>query len=146
MIWLQSNDKYNELAEYDHEEGTFTIVFRNGLGAKIPIKTVGTFAILSTVFVALYKFGQELYVRVGGQCIPLTDDVIVTVCGEVNSRLLTIKKAGVEVTSLNYTLDVSKIIPGDSTPFVEDEDFDFGLFVSNIATSSKRKRVLLGLD
>lgn len=146
MIWLQSNDKYDELAEYDHGKGTFTIASRDDLSGNTPACTEGIFAIMSTVFVALYKFGQELFVRIGNQCIPLTDDVVVTVSGDVNKRRLTVKKAGKVIAHLNYMLDNSRKISDDPTPFIEDEDFDFGLFVSNVSANDKRKRVLLSLD
>lgn len=146
MIWLQSNDKYDELAKYDHAKGTFTIESRNVLGGNAPPSTEGIFAILSAVFVALYKFGQGLFIRIGDQCIPLTDDVVVTVRGDVGKRLLTVEKAGKEIARFIYVLDSSKKFPDDPTPFIDDEDFDFGLFLSNISTSDKRKRVLLGLD
>ena len=146
MIWLQSNDKYDELAEYDHDKGTFTIESRNALSSKAPSSTEGIFAILSDIFVALYKFGGGLFIRIGGQCIPLAEDVVVTVSGDVSKRLLTVEKSGKEITCFIYVLDSSKKILNDPTPFVDDEDFDFGLFVSNISTSDKRKRILLGLD
>lgn len=146
MIWLQSNDKHDELAEYDHGKGTFTTASRNDLGSNAPSRTDGIFSILSTVFVALYKFGQGLFVRIGDQCIPLTDDVVATVSGGSNNRTLTVKKAGKEIAHFRYALDGSKKFPDDPTPFIEDEDFDFGLFLSNISTNDKRKRVLLGLD
>ncbi|MBD1558046.1 hypothetical protein HC752_13990 [Vibrio sp. S9_S30] len=147
MIWLQSNDKYDELAKYDHDSGRFTIASRNDLGGNTPSSTEGIYAIMSTVFVALYKFGQGLFFRIGEQCFPLTDDVIVTVSGEdFNKRQLIVKKAGKEIAHFNYVLDSSKKFSGDPTPFVQNEDFDFGLFVSNISANEKRKRVLLGLD
>ena len=146
MIWLQLNSKYDGIAEYDHAKGMFTIASRNTLGGKAPLKTDGVFAILSTVFVALYCFSQQLFLRIGDDCIPLTSDLVVTVSGDINSRKLRVEKAGVVVAHIDYTLDVSDQFPNDPTPFVEDEDFDFGLFVSNISKNSERQRVLLGLD
>lgn len=146
MIWLQSNDKYDEFAKYDHGKGTFTITSRNELGGNSPSSTEGRFTIMSSVFVALYKFDQGLFVRIGDRQIPLTDDVIVTVSGELKKRLLIVKNAGKEIARFNYVLDSSKKFLDDPTPFIENEDFDFGLLISNISVNDKRKRVLLGLD
>ncbi len=146
MIWLQSNDKYDALAEYDHIEGKFTIASRKTLGSKAPSKTDGSFAILSGVFVALYNFEQQLFLRVGNNTVLLADDIIVTVSGNANNRLLLVKKAGQEIVRLNYILDMSNQFPNDLTHSIEDEDFDFGLFISNISKNNKRKRILLGLD
>jgi len=146
MIWLQSNDKYNEVAEYDPEKGTFTIMYRNTLGNNAPMSTDGFFTILSSVLLMLYKFDKELFIRVGDLCIPLSDDVVATVSGDARNRLLIVKRSGEEVVHLNYMLDHSKKIPNDPTPFIEDENFDFGLFLSNVSVSDMRKKVLLGLD
>ena len=146
MIWLQLNSKYDGLAEYDHAKGMFTITSRNTLGAKAPLKTDGMFAILSTVFVALYCFGQQLFLRIGDTCIPLTNDLVVTVSGDTNRRKLNIEKDGVVIADIEYMLDLSKQFPNDPTPFVEDEDFDFGLFLFNISKDRERQRVLLSLD
>jgi len=146
MIWLQSNDKYDELAKYDHGKGTYMIASRNNLGGNTPSSTEGMFSIMSTVFLALYKFEQGLFIRIGDQLISLTDDVIVTVSGDDEKRLLSVKKSAKDIAHLNYVLDSSKKFSNDPTPFIEDEDFDFGLLISNISTNEKRKRVLLGLD
>jgi len=47
---------------------------------------------------------------------------------------------------MHYVLLQAPPIPGDPTPFIEDEDFDFGLFVRNISRSSERRKVLLGQE
>lgn len=146
MIWLQSNNRYDEIAQYDHVMGAFSIFSRNNLGSKTPNTTQGMFSILSNVFVALYKYRQELFVRIGNQSIPLTNDVVMAVSGDMKNRLLTIKKEGKEIAHFNYELNDQKIFSEDMTPFIDDEDFDFGLFLSNISTNDKRKEVLLGLD
>lgn len=146
MIWLQLNSKYDGLAEYDHAKGMFTIASRSTLGGKAPSKTDGIFAILSTVFVALYCYGQKLFLRIGDDCIPLTSDLIVTVSGDIKDRRLIVEKAGSVIANIDYTLDMSDQFANDPTSFIEDEDFDFGLFVSNISKNNERQRVLLGLD
>jgi hypothetical protein len=146
MIWLQSNDKYDDLARYDHRNGTFTIVSRKTLDVNEPISTNGFFAMLSNIFVALYNFEQQLFLRIGDKRIPLTDDTIALVSGDASNRQLVVDKTGKEIAHLSYILDDSNQFPDDPTPFIKDEDFDFGLFISNISKNGKRKKVLLGLD
>ncbi|PPD48098.1 MAG: hypothetical protein CTY16_06195 [Methylobacter sp.] len=143
MVLLQSNDKYDELAEYDHSKGTFIISSRKNLDDKALLNTDGMFSILSTIFVALYRYKQQLILRIGNKNIILTDDTFVSVSGNASNRLLIIKEFGKEIIRLNYELDISKQFPNDPTPFVGDEDFDFGLFVSNIANDDKRKKIFL---
>jgi hypothetical protein len=53
---------------------------------------------------------------------------------------------GKSVSELEYELLNDGPIPGDLTPFIDDEDFDFGLFVSNISKDQDRREVLLGND
>ncbi len=144
MIWLQSNDKYDELAQYDHASGAYKNASRKAMTASL--NTDGTFSILAGTFVALYNFEQLLFLRIGDECICLSEDVVATVSGGINNRSLTVKKSKSEILHLDYSLDHSPQFSNDPTPFIEDEDFDFGLFVSNISKSEERKRVLLGLD
>lgn len=146
MIWLQSNKRFNDLAQLDPDTGVVTMQSRITLGNKVPQNTEGFFAVLSTIFIALYKFGQGLFIRIGNECIPLTDDVIVNVSGNPKNRELIVEKEGQEITRLDYSLDQSKMIVDDPTPFIDDEDFDFGLFVSNISKNTKRKRIFQKLD
>jgi hypothetical protein len=146
MIWLQQNSKYDGLAEYEHTSGMFKLSSRKTLGNNVPLKTDGVFSILSTVFVALYCFNQQLFLRIGDDCIPIISDLVITVTGDVNNRKLCVEKAGVVVAQIDYTLDMSDQFSNDPTAFVEDEDFDFGLFVSNVSKRSERQRVILGLD
>lgn len=89
----------------------------------------------------------QLFLRVGSQCVPLKDDVEITV-DELTAadRILTITKAGRTIATLRYAIDLTQKFDFDLTPGVEDEDFDFGLFVYNIHKSDERQRILLGLD
>jgi hypothetical protein len=146
MIWLQSNEKYNVLAKYDHADGSYALVYKTDLANKSAPNTDGIFSFLSSVFVAIYKYDQQLFLRIGGKSIPLTNDTVVTVGGDVNNRVLTIGTGGSCIVSLNYKLDKKDEFINDPTPFIENEDFDFGIFLTNISMSDERKRVLLGLE
>ena len=156
MIWLQSGSRYDDVAEYDHASGTFSIISKTALRHRAPQETDGQFDLLSNVFVALYKFGDDIFLRIGNDRFPLSDDVIAEVHGDrVTKRLiankakldrtLIVKKAGQEIAHLNYIYDLWNQFPVDFTQ-VEDEDFDFGLWVSNMTKSPTRQRILLGSD
>lgn len=146
MIWLQSNERYDAIAEYDHSAGSFTQISRRLMGSKAPLSTDGIYSNLSSAFVAIYQLDKQLFLRIDDNCIPMTNDVVVSVGGDIDNRWLVVLKAGIEVFHVDYGLDSSKKIPGDPTAFIEKEDFDFGLFLSNVSKSQKRKRVLLGLE
>jgi len=146
MIWLQSNEKFDLLVEYDHYSGRYTAHSRKDLGVTSLERIEGFFSILSGIFVALYTYGQQLFLRIGDDCIQFTDDILVEVSGDEINRKMVVKKGDQRVANVEYVLDLSFRFPDDPTPFIEDEDFDFGLFVSNVAKNPNRKRVLLGFD
>lgn len=146
MIWLQSNETYNEIAEYDHFSGSYLIKSRDSVSKSSLSNIDGTYAFLSNEFVAIYKFGTEMFVRIGTHSIQLIGDVKITVKGDPASRKLSVKKNKEELVTVNYALNNSNVYSHDPTPFIDDEDFDFGLFISNIASNESRKRVLLGKE
>ena len=146
-MWLQSHEKYDVLAEYDPNQGThYTLVSKASLGDQAPEKTAGHFAILSTVFVTLYQANHVLFLRIGEHITPLADHIRVNVTGDASNRQLVVTNNQKVILEFEYTLDTSETFADDLTPFIEDEDEDFGLFVSNIANNDRRKRVLLGLE
>jgi len=145
-MWLQSNERYDSIVDYSHSTATFSEVSRISLGENSPSRTDGFYSILSSTFAAIYCLDNALFVRIGGSCFALSDEITISVDGEAEDRTLLVLKAGKEISKLSYALDMSDQIENDPTPFVEKEDFDFGLFLSNISKSESRKRVLLGLD
>ncbi len=146
MLWLQDNDEFDKLVELDLTTGLHRIHSRSTLGPQSPTKTDGVFAMLASVLVALYKHGSELFVRVGNTTVRLEKDVIIRASGSPPQRTLSVFKSGKEVARLQYAIDSSLNISGDPTPFIDNEDFDFGLFVSNISLAPERQEVLLGLS
>jgi hypothetical protein len=54
-----------------------------------------------------------------------------------------VSKKGEMVVAQVYSLDNWGKIKGDPTPFVEEEDFDFGLLIANIAGSPERQQVFI---
>jgi hypothetical protein len=75
----------------------------------------------------------------------LAEGVLVEVTGAPRSRKLVVRRAGQVVASHTYSLDRPQQLMDDPTPFVDEEDVDFGLFVVNVSQSEERKAVLLGL-
>lgn len=143
MLWLQSNEKHDVLAELEPATGQWRQRSRSRLGASSPRGVQGFFALLSGTFTALYRYGDALFIHVGGTPHPLRHDTAIRVEGPPQARLLRISLAGRDVEALPYAVELPPSLPGDLTAFVEAEDFDFGLFVSNVSRSEERKAVLL---
>ncbi len=70
----------------------------------------------------------------------------IAVSGPAARRELTVLRDGANVFHTTYALKEVYRCSEDTTPFIEDEDFDFGLLVSNISKNPARKEVLLGRD
>lgn len=143
MMWLQSNDDYDTLGTLDLDTGKFETCSRRLAQQSIPDHFGGLFATLSGVVVALYRHGNELFVRVGAITFPLATDVVAEVNGPATERTLLVIKDGGEILRHKYELDLSIRFSDDPTPFIDDEDFDFGLFISNVSKAPKRKTALI---
>ena len=82
MVWLQSQDQFDALAVIDPETGKLAKFSQRALGDSAPARTEGWFADLSGVVRAIYKKGDELFVRVGGTELPLAADVTAEVTAQ----------------------------------------------------------------
>ena len=141
MLLLRSNRVFKDVVELDPSTGTF----RQVAGEKnvATLKVNGFFEKLNGTFVALYASSGQLFLSVEKNVIKITEGVTATVTGGARNRLLKISDENGELASIAYAIDNSSRFVGDQTPFVENEDFDFGLFISNIVTSAVRRNVVL---
>jgi hypothetical protein len=60
MIWLPSNERFNDLAELDCLSGAFRVNDANSIGQKDGVRVDGTYAVLNGTFCALYRVGRSL--------------------------------------------------------------------------------------
>lgn len=139
MVWLRSNERFNDVVELDENSGEWRAPTRSEV---VPSQTDGYYSILSNAFCAVFRSENQLYVRIGDKTVELTGDVEISVHGPPENRVISLKAGGTRV-SHSYALS-SASIDGDVTPFVEDEDFDFGVFLANIASNPERQAILRG--
>jgi hypothetical protein len=89
--------------------------------------------------VLLYRLADTLYLEIDGQQLPL-DKHIVEVRPVNGRHLLRMLSDGRVVTELTYDLpQLNPPLSLDPTAFVEEEDFDFGLFLHNISHDLSRQ-------
>ena len=141
MLWLQSNENYECIAIFDPIEYSLKKFLRTDIDS---ITTEGFFSEIDDGIFILYKNGDKLFFRVYNSNFMLDEQTIIEVSGPVYKRNLSVIKNGKVIFQTTYTLNEPLSISDDLTPFLESEDFDFGLFVSNISKNPKRKAVLLG--
>jgi hypothetical protein len=144
MIWLQSNEKFDSLAEYDPKNGMLTKHSRKNLGSNVPETTDGFYSELTNGVFILYRFNDNLYFRANDNDFILDSVTEVVVSGPQEKRELKVLCNGKMIFKTIYSSHDIGPLSNDPTPFIEDEDFDFGIFVSNISKSPKRKDILLG--
>ncbi len=146
MIWLQSKNEYDCLAEFDPATGGLRKHSRRTLGVNAPDvkEIVGSFADIKSGLLVLFQSRGRIVFWASGKEFELDGQTIVDVHGSGCKKRLTIKTNGAVVHDLDYELANDDAISDDPTAFVDGEDYDFGVFVSNISKDKDRRDVLLG--
>ena len=152
LVWLQSHDEFDAVATLDPREGQLERFSRKGLGSTAPTLQCikGWYFDHSVGTLILYRLGGKIVFRVLAPGVDkefeLDTTTEIEVRGPSARRELTIVRDGVPIFKVIYAVREVYRSPDDLTPFIEDEDFDFGLFVSNISKNPARKSVFLGRD
>jgi hypothetical protein len=92
--------------------------------------------------VALYRSGNEIYLQIDRRVRRLDGSVSVVLqrTGSACSMEIISNEPGCQSLKLVYATP-STVVPitEDPTPFSEEEDFDFGLLIANVATDAERR-------
>ena len=147
-MWIQSKDEFDCVAQFDPSTGTIEKHSRARMVQNAPdwSELAGSFAEVQRQVFVLYRQHDQLVFRTNDNEFVLDGRTVVNVSGDSYRRRMCIEKCGVAVLEFDYELAQANAIANDPTPFVEDEDSDFGLFVSNISKNAERRGVLLGKD
>ncbi len=143
MILLLSKNRYDKLAFLDFETGDLEFRSRDN-EFDPPINSIqGVFSKMGRHILCLYRYKDALYFRANEKNVELTAEskvLLENLC--CRRRRLTVKQKGGKVCQITYFRPISLIPPSlDPTPYVEEEDFDFGLFVYNVANDPERRAV-----
>lgn len=136
---LESNDEFDQLAEFDL--GTATIQFwSRKQHPELAESIVGCFSRINATIVSLYRIGGVLYLRIGDREFELTDDVSSELESKGKNREFRLRR-GQDILVTHMYLAPEPEIPRniDPTPGVEEEHIDFLLFVHNVLTEPGRR-------
>ena len=136
---LACQDIFDQLAELDLRDSSVRFLSRKQ-HPELSASVAGSFSIVNEMMVSLYRVQGGLYFRVGDQVFQVTDDTTSTLETDGKNRrfrLFEREKVLVDLTYLTPELEIPLSI--DPTPFVEEEDFDFLLFVHNVLTQPGRR-------
>ncbi len=143
MVWLQSKDRFSRVAKLDPPTGGLAIFERRDV-KDLPKRLAGSFSQIDGHLLALYSLRGELRFLADGVDFPLGSGTSVEWTARGSHRTLRVRREGHLAKEVLYSVTTDEQFENDPTPFVEDEDFDFGLFVSRVSKCKKRQRVLLG--
>lgn len=143
MLWLQSSSKFDLIAEFSPDLMALYRRSKRDLGGSAPKRLDGFFYEFAGGLLVLYNQDGNIFFVSNGNRFLLDDDTIVAVAGKPTDRKLEVIHKGKTIYSTTYLTDYESKIESDPTAFVDDEDFDFGLFVSNISKDPERKSILI---
>lgn len=149
---IHSFDRFGEIADFDPVTGTLTPGISNAddLG-EIHSPVVGHYAFLAGNLVVLYRMLGVLTLRIGQTVVALDDAVSVLyrrsegMCEITASTAISASTRSDDAPPVHIEYPAPHTIVSledDPTPFVEAEDFDFGLFVSNVFNNPKRRSAI----
>ena len=138
MLQLRNNDQNDELLFLNPETGLFEI--QAELQSKSLLSTDGFFSFLSGTLFAFYVFQKEIWIRFSDNVIKLTNRITVELELTNLDRIIRIKEGKVLLIEHHYQIPENVIFENDPTPFISDEDFDFGQFLKNIVSDSERQK------
>jgi hypothetical protein len=146
MILLQSQDKFNDLAQLDTATGQIFWLSRCTHPEAVAQAVCGHIARIGEHILCLYRLGGVLHFRIDSADWELNEEIEISLQDiQEGKNRLTIARQGVPLVSLDYRRSVIRPpLAVDPTPFVEEEDFDFCLFVCNVVNDPDRKVRIYG--
>jgi hypothetical protein len=135
---LQFHQSFDILAEYDPATGGFAAFSRSAEPARVHF-VQGTFDYLSGKRVILYRLAGVLYLDVDGERVPVEDHVV-EVRPLNGDRVLRVRGDRGLVFEVAYSpRRLDPPLSEDPTAFIDEEDFDFGLFLRNVSRDRERQ-------
>lgn len=157
VIWLQCENEYDRVATFAPQTGGLTEYSRRLLGEEQPElassgpkankgfycwtrECEGPERLSGRLVIAVYGLNGRLFLLFGDRLLEIGEGEIIDVSGPREARHLVVSRDGEPVFAGCYSLaEVPGPIPGDFTPFVEEEHFDIGLLASNISRDPERR-------
>jgi hypothetical protein len=144
MVLLESYERFDDLAELEPTTGELCWYSKreNPHMATLPIH--GAISQMDGHRVFLYRETDVLHFRVDDIDIELTEDTRIELI-RGNTNVLIVLRGDVPIFRLEYKPYVADEIDKWRmylSPFVEEEHFDFGLFVCNVTQNACRRNAI----
>lgn len=146
LMLVKSHDRYAVLGVFDPQSGRLDEIPRidpvTGQDRTTADLICGHFTIVAETVVVFYRYNGYLWLRLGRDARQLEPGPSPFRYSRVHDRArMSLVDGAREVVSVEYTAGPESGPPlsKDMTPFVETEDWDFGLFVHNRLRSKARR-------
>lgn len=137
---VQCFDRYDVIADFDTVTG---LVAPRSRPTSVAVwDTDGWYASLDGASVVFYRHGGELKVRINSTIFHLDRSASIAWARHSGRSILQVQDAS-SVVVLSYAAGVPLgSLADDPTPFVEDEDWDLGLFMFNVLSDPQRAELV----
>ncbi len=155
MPLLRSASRFDVIAEFDRDRG---VLSEEVVPLKVAqsVKTAGQYCHLGGELLAIYADKNRVWLRIGDEELP-AETLEAEWKGDGPVRRLVISRGQEVVRGFEYRLPIRPATQKhvqlgtttklddtvDVTPFAELEDFDFGLFITNVVNDPDRREVLI---
>jgi hypothetical protein len=134
---VQYHDRFDVVGEFSPSSGHLRVQPRPpGLS---PSGTEGWFSILAGVAVVFYRQANHLWLRIGERVFDLDGGASVDWRREGDVAVFRVEDSSGEVA---VTYQAGPNLDPDPTPFIEDEDWDLGLYIANVLFDEERSELI----
>ena len=144
MIYLQSKKIFNQFAKLNIETGEAQYDNKNNLIEGEKISFSGTFSEVDTDTVFFFRHEGQLFLKIKDKTFLIHDHT--TSNWEIMKSnaiyaVFSISEDGKVIYEKKYRPFASKeVIEDDLTAFVDEEDYDFFVFINNVLNSRERRK------
>lgn len=138
---VQSNDSFIRVGEFDPRNGTLVEFDRENASPELLASPLeGHFSILSGKRVVFFRSEDRLWLSIEDEVWDMTDGHEVEWETLGGSSLLRIRQGKDDAFEVRYEPgpETGPPLDDDPTPFVAQEDWDFGLFIHNVLSNPQR--------
>lgn len=140
MLYLYPQGLFDPIIKFDPTSGTILETYPTKDLVRKQLHINGMYTWSGQLFLALYRFNNNLNFRFGDTVIEITDDTQVFLERFTDHHRLVIKRN--ETVLLDWSYETSGLWPSTfpiSDPFESEEDYEFGVKVFNVVNDDERR-------
>ena len=147
MIYLQCMNEFNKVAQLNPLSGKVVFFSKNKQPDEANQPKIGTFACVDDKIICFYRYNNELNIKINKDHFILSDSISSKWHikeGATKSSLIAIFSI-LDNNKVLFNWEYSpftsrKPLIGDDTSFIDEEDYDFCLFIHNVLCSKERRK------